>query len=113
MKHKINKETERRIQEAAWNMPIFREVIYVEQTLTGSQLLVNNPDVKTRDGKEIVRGMKYNCTNPVIKKINHFELMKQAYIKNGTDGVTHYITVLTKVNNRIITPEIKKTLFKL
>lgn len=72
----------------------------------GHQLLAENPDVKTVNGKEIDPNHPYEFYENL--PVDHFKNLKMVYVRDGLDGVKVYSETYRAVNMQLLTTKVKQ-----
>lgn len=92
MNHKPNKATLKLMRQAANNLPVV--VRREKKTVSGLAILKENPDFTLKDGSKPKEDWNYSFEADM--PVNHYRLMKQAYAKDGMEGVEAYLQSIVR-----------------
>lgn len=99
MAYKTNPELLQALRIIASKLPMVNCETRERHLMLGKEIL-ELETVKEIDGKPINPEKHYLMIYPVFIISNHYRRLKRAWIKNGREGVQHYISQIELLKNR-------------
>lgn len=84
------------IKKLANTLPMVNTITHEDHYLKGSEILEWGT-ITEINGKKINPEEMYKVSEPVLIARNHQRRMKKAFLKNGADGIGHYLKGVLKI----------------